>query len=50
MICPYCKKELRPFRIHKPREKSTLIGWLCECTYEIRDEVMEVKPDESKMA
>jgi len=51
MICPYCKKELQPFRIHKLNKKSIFIGWLCKCTDEIRDKVMEeVKPDEGKMA
>lgn len=43
MICPYCKQELQPFRIHEPNKKSTLIGWLCKCTDEIRDKVMKDK-------
>ena len=41
MICLYCKKDLVPFRINKPNQKANLIGWLCECTDEIRDRILK---------
>lgn len=40
MICPYCKKELIPFRIKIEGRESNLIGWLCQCTDEIRDNIV----------
>lgn len=39
MQCPYCKKELIPFRIKIEGRKSNLIGWFCQCTDKIRDEI-----------
>lgn len=39
MQCPYCNKELVPFRVNIKGQKATLIGWLCKCTDKIRDKI-----------